>query len=249
MKGLAVAAALVLSLAAAAVAQADGPVWSGSVGPGFNISLRDAAGNAVTTATPGPVTIEVDDQSDEHNFHLVGPGVDVGTTIDEIGSKTFQATLVDGVYTFLCDAHPTRMTAKFTAGTGDSGGGAGAGGGGGSGTGGGGGSGAGGAAAKPPSAPVGATLVLTSGPGFAISLKTRAGKRVTRLKPGAYTILARDRSSLHNAHLRGAGIDKKTTIVGMSTRTWKVLLRKGTLVYLCDAHPTSMRGTVTVAPS
>ena len=241
MRRLAAAAGLFLALAVAGAAPAAGPVWSGSVGPGFSISLRDAAGNAVTTAAPGAVTIEVDDQSDEHNFHLVGPGVDVATTVDEIGSKTFQATLVDGAYTFLCDAHPTRMTGRFIAGTGGSTGGD---------TGGGSGdSGAGGVTTKPPSAPVGATLVLTSGPGFAISLKTRGGKRVTRLKPGAYTILVRDRSRTHNGHLRGAGVNKKTTIAGVSTQTWKVVLRKGTLVYLCDAHPASMRGVVTVAPS
>ena len=47
---------------------------SGSVGPGFSISLRDAEGHAVTRVEPGEFEIEVDDKSEEHNFHLSGPG-------------------------------------------------------------------------------------------------------------------------------------------------------------------------------
>ena len=112
----------------ACIALADGPVLSGSVGPGFNISLRDAAGSPVTNPAVGPVTIEVDDQSEEHNFHLTGPGVDITTTVEEIGKRTFSATLQDGRYDFICDVHPTRMRGQFTAGTGGSGGGAGGGG-------------------------------------------------------------------------------------------------------------------------
>jgi hypothetical protein len=94
---------------------------------------------------------------------------------------------------------------------------------------------------------VGSTLILTSGPGLTISLKTKAGKKVTRLKPGRYTIVARDRSGAHSAHILGAGVNKKTTIPATGTQTWKVVLKNGTLVYRCDAHPTTMRGTVKVA--
>ena len=36
-------------------------------------------------------------------------------------------------------------------------------------------------------------------PGFTISLKTLAGRKVTRLRPGAYTLTVRDRSKNHNA--------------------------------------------------
>lgn len=238
MKRLAVGLALVVGLSLTGVAVAEGPVLSGSVGPGFNISLRDAAGNPVTTATAGPVTIDVDDKSEEHNFHLVGPGVDVSTSVEEIGLKSLSATLADGTYTFLCDPHPTRMRGRFTVGAGGTGGG---------GTGGTGGT--GGSTTKPPTAPVGSTLLLTSGPGFTISLKTRAGKKVTRLRPGRYTILVRDRSSAHNAHLLGAGVNRKTAVPGTATQTWKVVLKKGTLVFQCDPHKTSMRGTVVVSPT
>ena len=34
-----------------------------------------------------------------------------------MGQKTFQLNLVDGKYTFICDAHPTLMADSFTVGT------------------------------------------------------------------------------------------------------------------------------------
>ena len=225
----------------------------GSVGPGFTISLRDATGASVTGSTlaAGTYEIEVEDKSDAHNFHLTGPGVDVSTGIEETGSKSVKVTLQDGQYTFVCDPHATSMKGAFRVGA-SSGGGSGGGGvgaddgyGGGGTTGGSGGSGAGGSAARP-SAPIGAKLVLTTGPGFTIALRTAAGKKVTRLKPGAYTVVVRDRSANHNARLKGAGAAKATTVPFVGTKTWRVVLRKGTLTFVCDPHASSMRGTVVV---
>jgi plastocyanin len=219
----------------ALAAATDDPVLNGTVGPAFSISLRDATGTPVSTLAPGPVTIDVDDLSEEHNFHLVGPGVDVMTQVEEIGKKSFPLTLADGVYRFMCDPHNTRMRGQFTVGTGGS-------------TGGTGGTGGTGTTTPKPSAPVGSKLLLTSGPGFTITLKTTAGKKVTRLKPGRYTITARDRSTIHNAHILGAGVNKKTAVATTGTQTWKVVLKKGTLVFQCDPHKTVMRGTVKIAP-
>lgn len=113
----AVLAACALSLALTGVAGADGPALAGSVGPGFQISLRDASGNAITRLDPGPAVLTVDDLSDEHDFHLQGPGVDVTTDVAGTGTTTFQLTLVDGRYTFVCDVHPLRMTGSFVVGT------------------------------------------------------------------------------------------------------------------------------------
>jgi plastocyanin len=239
VRGVVVAAVLFGALAATGIAVAESPVLSGTVGPGFTISLRDASGQPVSSASPGPVTIEVDDRSDEHNFHLTGPGVDVTTSVEEIGRASFSLTLADGVYRFICDPHATRMRGQFTVGSGGSAGG--------DSTGVGGAGGTGGTTTTLPSAPVGSTLVLTSGPGFTIGLKTKSGKRVTRLKPGRYTILVRDRSAAHNAHVLGAGVNRKTSVPGTATQTWKVVLKKGTLVYQCDPHKASMRGTVRIA--
>lgn len=226
-------AVLLASLVTAGLALAEGPKLSGKVGPGFSISLVDAGGARVTHLDPGPFELEVDDLADVHNFHLTGPGVDVATPVDTAGKQTFQLTLRDGVYTFMCDPHALTMKGSFAVGT----------------------------AALPapevtprpittptPSAPVGARLVLTSGPGFTISLKTVAGKAVKLLRPGAYTILVRDRSGSHNAHVLGAGVNRKTTVPGTASTTWRVVLKKGALVFQCDPHKDAgMRGSVKVA--
>ena len=47
---------------------------SGLVGPGFNISLRDAQGNAVTRLDVGPVELTVDDRSNEQTSTCAAPG-------------------------------------------------------------------------------------------------------------------------------------------------------------------------------
>ena len=78
-------------------------------------------------------------------------------------------------------------------------------------------------------------------------MKTAAGKRVTLLRPGAYTVVARDRSTAHNARLRGAGAAQATGVGFVGTKTWRVVLRKGTLVVQCDQHRATMRTTVRVA--
>ena len=97
-----------------------------------------------------------------------------------------------------------------------------------------------------PSAKVGARLALTVGPSAIISLKTLAGKKVTLLRPGAYTVVVRDRSNAHNARLRGAGVSRATGVGFVGTKTWHVMLRKGTLVVQCDPHRTTMRATVKI---
>ena len=76
---------------------------------GFDISLKDADGADVTTLTAGTYTIEVDDQSDIHNFHLSGPGgVDVATEVGETGTTSWQVTFEAGSYHFQCDPHSSR---------------------------------------------------------------------------------------------------------------------------------------------
>ena len=201
----------------------------GSVGPGFSITLRDAQGNAVTRVEPGEFEIEVDDKSEEHNFHLSGPGVDVSTDVAAVGKQTFKVTLANGRYTFVCDPHSLQMRGSFNVGSGGS-----------TGT-------PTTPTQPPPTAPVGARLALTVGPGFTISLKTLAGRKVTLLRPGAYTLLVRDRSKTHNARVRGATATRATGVGFVGTRTWRVVLRKGTLVIQCDPHKATMRQTVRVA--
>ena len=89
-----------------------GSTLSGSVGPGFTISMDGTDG-----LTAGDYTITVEDLSPEHNFHLTGPGgVDVSTSVGDEGEESFDVTLEAGEYTFLCDPHASQMRGRFTVG-------------------------------------------------------------------------------------------------------------------------------------
>ncbi|HJR94392.1 MAG TPA: plastocyanin/azurin family copper-binding protein [Gaiellaceae bacterium] len=105
-------AAVLLALAIGAIAAlpvlAATPKISGSVGPGFTISLAKKPTKA------GKTTFVIRDRSSIHNFHLRGPGVNKTTSVSAVGSKSFTVTLKKGKYTFLCDPHPTTMKGSFT---------------------------------------------------------------------------------------------------------------------------------------
>jgi plastocyanin len=92
---------------------ASGTTLTASVGPGFEISLTDASGNDVSTLTAGAYTIEVDDQSDIHNFHLTGTGVDEDSGVSETGMSTWEVTFEAGSYHFQCDPHASTMNGDF----------------------------------------------------------------------------------------------------------------------------------------
>jgi opacity protein-like surface antigen len=88
----------------------------GTVGPDFTISLRNAQGQNVTQLDPGAYRIVVQDRSDFHNFHLSGPEVSLATDIESVETVTWEVTLVEGRYTFVCDPHATDMRGSFTVG-------------------------------------------------------------------------------------------------------------------------------------
>ena len=92
---------------------ASGTTLTASVGPGFEISLTDASGNDVSTLTAGTYTIDVDDQSDAHNFHLTGTGVDEMTDVGGTGTDTWTVTFEAGSYHFQCDPHASTMNGDF----------------------------------------------------------------------------------------------------------------------------------------
>jgi hypothetical protein len=92
---------------------AEGSVLKGSDGPGFDISLSTEDGQAVETLAAGTYTLEVDDQSDAHNFHLTGTGVDVATDVGATGVESFEITVEPGTYEFVCDPHVSSMSGEF----------------------------------------------------------------------------------------------------------------------------------------
>ncbi len=88
-------------------------------------------------------------------------------------------------------------------------------------------------------------LAGTVGPGFTITLK-QGGKAVTALKAGTYTITVADKSKIHDFHLTGPGVNKKTAVGGLGTTTWTLTLKKGTYTYVCDPHASFMHGSFKV---
>ena len=111
---LALAAAAVLAVALPGGSAGQTPTrLIGTVGPGFTITLTDANGNRVTQLQPGAYVIEVDDRSEMHNFHLVGPGVNRKTRVGFTGTTSWRVTLRAGVYRFVCDPHARGMRGTF----------------------------------------------------------------------------------------------------------------------------------------
>jgi plastocyanin len=112
-KRLIVVAILAAAALAAGTAFAAVPKASGTVGPGFTISLKQG-GKKVTQLAPGRVSITVTDRSSGHNFHLTGPGVNKATSVARTGTVTWNLTLKKGVYRFVCDPHRSSMKGSFT---------------------------------------------------------------------------------------------------------------------------------------
>jgi plastocyanin len=90
------------------------------------------------------------------------------------------------------------------------------------------------------------TLTGTVGPGFTITLK-KGTTKVTKLKAGTYVFKISDLSNIHNFHLKGPGIDKKTGVGFKGSVTWKLKLAKGTYKFVCDPHKAFMKGSFTVS--
>jgi plastocyanin len=89
------------------------------------------------------------------------------------------------------------------------------------------------------------TLNGVDGPGFTITLK-KGTTKVTSLKAGKYKIVIKDMSNIHNFHLKGPGVDKKTGVGAKGTFTWTVTLKKGTYKFICDPHASIMKGSFKV---
>ncbi len=90
------------------------PKLTGTVGPGFTITMRKL-GKPFKTLKAGTYSITVTDKSNIHNFHLRGPKVNKEITqVAFKGVKTVVVKLSKGKYTFVCDPHFTTMKGSFT---------------------------------------------------------------------------------------------------------------------------------------
>ena len=183
-------------------------VLNGVVGPGFTIRLTDAAGNRVDRLNAGTYTVVVQDRSEDHNFHLVGPGVDQETEVGFVGTVTWTITVTNGTYRYVCDPHASTMRGSFAVGP------------------------------LPPSKPAGPPkLQGRVGPGKTIWLRSGT-TRVRTLPAGAYRVTVRDITRSDNFHLLGRGVNRKTGVRFRGMATWTVTLAAGrTYRYRSDAHP------------
>ena len=85
----------------------------------------------------------------------------------------------------------------------------------------------------------------TSPDAYQISLKDSTGAAVTHVDPGTYMITVHDYATLHNFHLTGPGVDQATEVETTANTTWNVTFTDGTYRFMCDAHPTLLRGSFT----
>ena len=210
-----------LALVGPSSASGDNPQLFGTVEGLITITFLDANGVPVTHLEPGTYDIVVNDASDVHNFHLSGPGVDLKTETPEIVTVTWTVTFVEGRYVFQCDPH-AGMLGRFVVGNPPP------------------------PAAPPPPPTVGAgRLTGQVNDNFEIRLRSSRGANVGAVRGGApYTIAVRDRTTEHNFHLVGAGVNRKTAVQRRQTATWRVTFRKGArYAFYCDPHREDMRGT------
>ena len=77
----------------------------------------------------------------------------------------------------------------------------------------------------------------TVGPGFTITM----AKKPTKV--GKIRLTVADKSELHNFHLSGPGVNVKTAVGFVGTKSFTVTLKKGTYRFVCDPHATSMKGS------
>ncbi len=85
------------------------------------------------------------------------------------------------------------------------------------------------------------------GPGFSIEVKNKAGKDLKTIKAGMYKIKVEDKATIHNFHLIGPGLNKKTGVSFKGDTVWTIKLKPGRYTYQCDPHAASgMKGHFTV---
>jgi hypothetical protein len=172
----------------------------------------------VRNLAPGTYDIAVSDRSAEHNFHLTGPNIDQMTQVAERQEVTWTATLTDGTFRFVCDAHAAQMRGSFTVG----------------------------AAPPPPPPAQPARLTGSVGPGRSITVRDSAG-RLSTIDAGAVILTISDRTKTHNFHLTGPGLNRKTGVKFRGRVTWRLTLQPGRYTYRSDKSA-KLRGSFTATP-
>ena len=91
------------------------PVLTGTVGPGFTISIKKS-GKTVKTLKAGTYKLVIHDKASIHGFSLDGPhgfAKDI-SPVPFVGTKTITLKLKAGGYKFYCPPHEPTMFGRFT---------------------------------------------------------------------------------------------------------------------------------------
>jgi len=90
------------------------PQLFGTVGPGSTFMLKDKAGKPIRALKPGKYTITVQDFSKAQNFHVVGPGLNVKTSLRGKGSSGWAVVLKAGTFRYYSDGSPRKLKGTFS---------------------------------------------------------------------------------------------------------------------------------------
>lgn len=82
---------------------------------------------------------------------------------------------------------------------------------------------------------------------FTISLTDDQGAAIANVAAGTYNLTVHDDSGIHNFHVKGSGVDDATSIAKAEVKTYSLTLTPGTYTFLCDSHPTTMKGSFKVS--
>jgi NitT/TauT family transport system substrate-binding protein len=67
------------------------------------------------------------------------------------------------------------------------------------------------------------------------------GKVISTLPAGTYTFVVTDSSKTQNFHLKGVGVNKRTTVPETTRASWTVVLKKGSYTYVSDTRGSKPR--------
>jgi plastocyanin len=110
---VALAAAVALVIPTTGSTASEATLLTGTVGPGFTITLKKGA-TKVRTLKAGRYTIRVSDRSNLHDFRLKGSTNKAITGVAFRGTKTVTVTLRRGKVTYFCSPHAAVMKGSFT---------------------------------------------------------------------------------------------------------------------------------------
>ena len=109
---VALGAAVALVIPTTGTTASEATLLTGSVGPGFTITLKKGA-TKVRTLKAGTYTIRVSDKSNMHDFKLKGSTRKSHHRVAFKGTKTVTVKLNKGTVTYFCSPHASSMKGTF----------------------------------------------------------------------------------------------------------------------------------------